>query len=1258
MGTKPKSTPAAPGLKPLRRLARLIWGDWQSNAAWQRIVKNILAFGVAMTLAVVPPVVDAYGPNTYLIPMATVFAYPGQRMGVMLESVVMILVGSAIGMAWSLLGLYLSSLYIDTSEGIASMFRALFLLVLVFAHGYIRSSTPRLFVVVWFLLVASTGALIGKATEVTVPLVTGFFYPLLTGVAVLLVVNVVIFPEFTTSYLGSTTIGTVTEAMDILSSASHWFMTPGGDSAEAKEHAKSKSKGGAAKEKTWLTDFLDGFPSPFKASAAKGGKTPPSLATLASLAESKSKLRAKLLQCTNAQNEVNFEFSISPLPPTILKPISKHCMSSLVQNIVTLVGACENKYVILKQAEVDHRVEEEEEEEEEQDLTLSKVSARNVPEDGAMRVLEEVVEEDEDFIKRIDDVKPVREMKAGSAEFLEYLLSRLRAPVSAFEDSAKEASLLIISCLAYCFDVPRLPGGAPTPKGIELAEIDIRIDSFTEALAQFDREASEELRRAAKDDEGETHDLMPRMEMFLVSSFLLGFRQTAIHLLAMLQHSRRLVEERRRRNDRFTLWVPRVADFRTWLRTGGEFEDGAVMPEAARKDVRTGKAAGEGSHPGFEHVESSSSDDPPKNGADEEKAFANGSNKQPKSTQPPTQKKKKSKSKTASENKSWFDRVRGKAADGLEFIQHSEDVMYATKLAIAVFAVSWPSFVTSWRAWYGDVRGSWAPMQLILVFEVSIGTSLFIFFLRLFGVVYGCVLGFAAYEIARGNRAGMVLVVVVGSVPAIYVQQCTKYVKAGAMALNSMSVVALAAMNRSGTAYENFYKRLVAFLVGSVVAILVEVFILPVRARDRLVESLSASVRQIQNMQAAIAVGTDGPGRTNFRSSEVNRRFARARDKAQRALSAAETFLPFCSSEPRLKGSFKPLEPVYREIVYVLHQVIDRMDNVVDLRRAYGSSILEDLNPYVYAYRRNVAASNMLILFSVNEALTTWLPLPQFIPSSRLAQLRLVNRVRELVALQSSGRLEIGRRRRRRGRLHPRLDELIMDGGGGGGDSGGEDAESTTASVVTDHRFLSWNANAAGHMEIIEYLEELVELTKLLVGVNAFRSGVLERPDYKQYIEQTRRNSSAAPAADKKNTKKQRPPSAAVQPDTGDAEAHFRRAAGVASATNKWRQMAARRKGNAAGETTEGEGVEEEDGGLGQIRSAPTRNGVSGGGGGGGRTGDLAVADADVDVDEDVPLSLQRVGSRLGRGGTVRRRKRGRVVAGGADGLERAVSTS
>lgn len=47
---------------------------------------------------------------------------------------------------------------------------------------------------------------------------------------------------------------------------------------------------------------------------------------------------------------------------------------------------------------------------------------------------------------------------------------------------------------------------------------------------------------------------------------------------------------------------------------------------------------------------------------------------------------------------------------------------------------------------------------------------------------------------------------------------------------------------------------------------------------------------------------------------------------------------------------------------------------------------------------------------------------------------------------------------------------------------------------------MSWNAASAAQAEIIEFLEELVDLTKLLVGANEFRSGLLTRPSYREYL--------------------------------------------------------------------------------------------------------------------------------------------------------------
>ncbi|KAM4056864.1 fusaric acid resistance protein-like domain-containing protein [Hirsutella rhossiliensis] len=977
---------------PLQWLIVMIWGRCQTNAPWQRMVKYSLASTIALIIALLPP----FKANAnFLTPMVTVFAHPGQRMGLMIEDLLMVLVGSLIGLSWSLLGLHLSSLVQASNFPAAYTIRGLFLLVSVLVHGYVRSSSPRLLGAVLFLLIASLLAIQLPGTASS-SLFTTIYIPILLGAGVLLFVNLAIFPELSSSYLGSSTIDTLSETMDTLTHATHWFVTPGGDPDDNQQQTSLAStcnaeNPGKGAKPGFIRKFFSQFPNPFQSS--KTGSILSSLplhsTKLSHLTGQKSKLRGQLSRCRAAQDEINFEICLSPLPPTAMKPISLQYMADMVQNVLTLIGACENKFVVVGK---DDHMGDSSTIEEEQDLPITPQYAEGTQKSISMAtpdVGEKPKKTKGAYFNQVDSVRPIRELEASSAELLESILERVRSPVQEFQASLTEAANLVVLCVAYCFDVPKLPSGAPAPKGIPLEEIDLRIDHFSDALALFDFQSAEELKQATMDQSGQSIDFLP-----------------------------------------------------------ASAKDQA-MPESDETD----------SH----------------RAADEEPSTKRGSGRNPNHPRP-----------------SRIMRMRAKAADAMEWAQGSDDVDYALKLAIAVFLVTWPALVASWTSWYADVRGVWAPMQLILVFEVAIGTSVFSFLIRLFGVVFGCVIGFLAIQIGGGNRIVLVFVVLFGLVPSIYIQVATKYVKAGMISIVSMTVVALAAVNGSPPAYEVFYKRLVAFLVGGFVAMLVEVVVAPVRARDRLVESLSASVRQVQKMQAALAIGIDGPERPNLQSPALLARFDRSRDKAQGALTAAETFLPFCLNEPRLKGSFKPLAPIYEETIYVLHQIIDRMDNVVQLRRAYGSSILEDLNPKVYAYRRNVAASSTLMLFLINEALTTWLPLPQFIPSARLAQLRLINRVREILTSENAGKSNVDLAKSLGVRVEP---------------------DEETASLITKRKFLSWNASTAGQMEIIEYLEELVELVKLLVGVNAFRSGMLERPTYRQYIGRMDANREAAATA-------------------------------------------------------------------------------------------------------------------------------------------------
>jgi len=72
-----------------------------------------------------------------------------------------------------------------------------------------------------------------------------------------------------------------------------------------------------------------------------------------------------------------------------------------------------------------------------------------------------------------------------------------------------------------------LPSGAQVPKGIIVEELDLHLDGIQQALLQFDSDAASALEGAATMQalEGLEPDIMPREEVFLISSFMLNVRQ-------------------------------------------------------------------------------------------------------------------------------------------------------------------------------------------------------------------------------------------------------------------------------------------------------------------------------------------------------------------------------------------------------------------------------------------------------------------------------------------------------------------------------------------------------------------------------------------------------------------------------------------------------------------------------------------------------------------------------------------------------------
>ena len=79
-------------------------------------------------------------------------------------------------------------------------------------------------------------------------------------------------------------------------------------------------------------------------------------------------------------------------------------------------------------------------------------------------------------------------------------------------------------------------------------------------------------------------------------------------------------------------------------------------------------------------------------------------------------------------------------------------------------------------------------------------------------------------------------------------------------------------------------------MIGGAVALVVEVMLLPVKARSRLVESLAAALKQINEMETCVAFGIEEGVNLDVYAPEVFLNFEKASGKANGALNAAETF--------------------------------------------------------------------------------------------------------------------------------------------------------------------------------------------------------------------------------------------------------------------------------------------------------------------------------------------------------------------------------
>ncbi|AAS54033.1 AFR661Wp [Eremothecium gossypii ATCC 10895] len=1030
----------------------------QDRVLMRRVLKSTINTTCAFIFCLIPAVRQRLASEPSMLPLISVMVHPGRRVSSIIQSTIYVITGLLLGLLYALLGRFAAQRCLgDTWHSWTAMEQytqnykryesalavlAVFEICMLFFHGWMRVVNHNYFHVVFPLFIVVHFSFLSPLSIDAAQIAKTFTIPFYLGISMSLFWNLVLYPEFGSTYLGNTAIDTMNEIHHFLNNAVNFFISI---------------------DNEVLSDSLY-------------GKKPCTLARLLTL---KNEIEIKINNCALVLEECTYEISYSYLSPSQLNGLIM-TLKSLQRYLSGVTNACQMEFLLLGKAQRDS------------DSAVEQAMSK--------------------------------EISHADAEKLLHILRRLKFPIFELHKTLNTCFYMLKILLADAYDVDfsrvRVPSifkeqddvvpvyrqKTDLPKDYEFQST---LRKLQDAVSSFDTEFRKELANI-------DHDLLtPSDEMFLLSSFLMNFKESTSLLMSLVHEVEQIHKVRKDRERKGwlrgkSLWCPALESMDSFKRWFQRSHQSTTENDALRGTLDPGSDThGEtvAARPNIDDLVLRKQQSNETYGSPEWESLPTASN-----------------SNTSDRQNIRHLSLQGKTlniiTDALcrwlriitvtincTFRDYRNNFRFAFQVTIALTLASFPMYIPATREWYMKIRGTWVGFVCILCLEPNVGATYFVFLLRAVGVILGAFWAYVSYQAGmnQSNPYLEVFITIFGTAPGFYYLLGSPHIKAAIIQIISIYAVLLATIIPSsigGSIGENVWKRILAVGYGGGIALLVQSTAFPITARDQLNEELAFVVGCLAEIEVLYAGELDAPHKITISKATLDR-ISFLSSNAKSAINRASAYKTIARREPRLKGSYKEIEKVFTQMIFVLRQIIERMDNIEFLRKQYGFGIVEELNHAVYPYRRHVAAALGNQLRSIQEALINKRPLPQYLPSARIAQKRLLNKVRDTLYMNY---------RRGYDFLSSR-STAVADGNDNGFEQNDDEGillrvkrprTKLTPSEIDGlrERYLSWNATGAGFAEVIEYTEELIQLTIFLVGVNEFKYGFLSRPLYSDWAAQ------------------------------------------------------------------------------------------------------------------------------------------------------------
>ncbi|CAD6446655.1 4e649bb4-d863-4f17-9e8d-6e258a16a71e [Sclerotinia trifoliorum] len=322
------------------------------------------------------------------------------------------------------------------------------------------------------------------------------------------------------------------------------------------------------------------------------------------------------------------------------------------------------------------------------------------------------------------------------------------------------------------------------------------------------------------------------------------------------------------------------------------------------------------------------------------------------------------------------------------------ETRFALKVAIVTSLLSIPAWLNQSRDWWNKYESWWAVIMVWIMMHPRVGGNIQDLLTRAICALFGAIWGGIAYGADSGNPYVMAVFATIFMIPMMYRFTQSPHPRSGIVGCISFVVVSLGAY----TAPDNVsvitvaWTRGVAFMVGTVSAVVVNWFLWPFVARHELRKALSSMLIYssiiYRGVVAKYVYYEDGeePGVEDVQQSEM------LEGRLREGFVRIRQLLALTRHEIRLRGPFNPLP--YSALIAACERFFEYLVSVRQSSLFFHPHYVsenEQASESLLAFRRDAVACILMNLYVLAGALRGDRKVPRYLPSAASARKRLLD---------------------------------------------------------------------------------------------------------------------------------------------------------------------------------------------------------------------------------------------------------------------------